>query len=75
MISAEDYNNKILPSLADLGELYGISAPICMQIIRPKLNETLLVCLPSSGVLSVLISDVPPFPERCIDKGRARKSS
>lgn len=43
MISAEDYNNKILPSLADLGELYGISAPICMQIIRPKLNEALLV--------------------------------
>ncbi|KAF9647035.1 hypothetical protein BDM02DRAFT_2819645 [Thelephora ganbajun] len=42
VISAEDYNNKILPSLADLGELYGISAPICMQIIRPKLNEVLL---------------------------------
>ena len=43
VISAEDYNNKNLPSLADLGELYGVSAPTCMQIIRPKLNETLLV--------------------------------
>ena len=47
VISAEDYNNRILPSLADLGELYGISAPICMQIIRPKLNEALLVRLSS----------------------------
>lgn len=46
VISAEDYNTKILPSLADLGELYGISAPICMQIIRPKLNEALLVRYP-----------------------------
>lgn len=43
VISAEDYNNKNLPSLADIGELYGVSAPTCMQIIRPKLNETLLV--------------------------------
>ena len=43
MILAEDYGNMILPSLADLGELYGISALVCMQIIRPKLNEVLLV--------------------------------
>lgn len=43
IISAEDYAKKVVPSLADLGELYGISAPICMQIIRPRLNEALLV--------------------------------
>jgi THO complex subunit 2 len=38
-----DYTNKILPSLAELGEKYGISAPICMQIIRPMLQGALLV--------------------------------
>lgn len=43
VISPDDYANKILPPLADLGDLYGISAPICMQIIRPMLNHTLLV--------------------------------
>jgi THO complex subunit 2 len=43
IIPPEDYATKILPSLADLGELYGISAPICMQIIRPMLNSILLV--------------------------------
>jgi hypothetical protein len=43
IISPEDYSKKIVPSLAELGELYGISAPICMQIIRPRLNESLLV--------------------------------
>jgi len=59
VISAEDYNNKILPSLADLGELYGISAPICMQIIRPKLNEALLVRLPPSVFLLLPLSNLP----------------
>ncbi|KAI6151770.1 transcription factor/nuclear export subunit protein 2-domain-containing protein [Pisolithus tinctorius] len=42
VITPEDYAKKILPPLAELGELYGISAPICMQIIRPMLNHTLL---------------------------------
>ncbi|KAL4082005.1 transcription factor/nuclear export subunit protein 2-domain-containing protein [Scleroderma yunnanense] len=42
VISPEDYAKKILPPLADLGDLYGIAAPICMQIIRPMLNHTLL---------------------------------
>ncbi|KAH7888047.1 transcription factor/nuclear export subunit protein 2-domain-containing protein [Phlebopus sp. FC_14] len=42
VIPPEDYAKKVLPSLADLGELYGISAPICMQIIRPRLNDVLL---------------------------------
>ncbi|KIK99679.1 hypothetical protein PAXRUDRAFT_822444 [Paxillus rubicundulus Ve08.2h10] len=42
VVSPEDYAKKILPPLADLGELYGISAPICMQIIRPMLNNILL---------------------------------
>ncbi|KAI6047038.1 transcription factor/nuclear export subunit protein 2-domain-containing protein [Pisolithus marmoratus] len=42
VVTPEDYANKILPPLAELGELYGISAPICMQIIRPMLNHTLL---------------------------------
>ncbi|KAI6105439.1 transcription factor/nuclear export subunit protein 2-domain-containing protein [Pisolithus sp. B1] len=42
VIPPEDYAKKILPPLAELGELYGISAPICMQIIRPMLNHTLL---------------------------------
>ena len=40
VVSPRDY---VLPSLADLGETYGISAPICMQIIRPMLQGTLLV--------------------------------
>lgn len=43
VVPPEDYAKRILPSLADLGELYGISAPICMQIIRPMLNNVLLV--------------------------------
>lgn len=43
VVPPEDYAKRILPSLADLGELYGISAPICMQIIRPMLNNLLLV--------------------------------
>ncbi|KAG6378421.1 transcription factor/nuclear export subunit protein 2-domain-containing protein [Boletus reticuloceps] len=42
VVSPEDYAKRILPSLADLGDLYGISASICMQIIRPMLNSILL---------------------------------
>ncbi|KAF8138151.1 hypothetical protein EV363DRAFT_1292738 [Boletus edulis] len=42
VVSPEDYAKRILPSLADLGDLYGISASICMQIIRPMLNNILL---------------------------------
>ena len=48
VIPPEDYAKRILPSLADLGELYGISAPICMQIIRPMLNNILLVNIRSA---------------------------
>lgn len=43
VIPAKDYAAKVLPSLAELGETYGICAPICMQIIRPMLHGTLLV--------------------------------
>ncbi|KAF9224309.1 hypothetical protein BS17DRAFT_779623 [Gyrodon lividus] len=42
VVLPEDYAKKILPPLADLGELYGMSAPICMQIVRPMLNNILL---------------------------------
>ncbi|KAK7061446.1 THO complex subunit 2 [Favolaschia claudopus] len=42
VVSPQDYSGKVLPSLADLGELYGICAPICMHIIRPVLNAKLL---------------------------------
>lgn len=55
VIPPEDYAKRILPSLADLGELYGISAPICMQIIRPMLNNMLLVSVRPTIVGSVLI--------------------
>ncbi|KAK7060210.1 THO2 plays a role in transcriptional elongation [Paramarasmius palmivorus] len=42
VISPQDYATKILPPLGDLGDKYGISAPICMQIIRPVLHTQLL---------------------------------
>ncbi|KAF9076495.1 transcription factor/nuclear export subunit protein 2-domain-containing protein [Rhodocollybia butyracea] len=41
-VSPEDYANKILPPLRDLHEKYGISAPVCMQIVRPVLHTQLL---------------------------------
>jgi hypothetical protein len=44
VIPPKDYAAKVLPSIAELGEVYGISAPICMQIIRPVLQASLLVC-------------------------------
>lgn len=42
VIPPKDYAGKVLPSIAELGEVYGISAPICMQIIRPVLHASLL---------------------------------
>ncbi|KAG6831879.1 hypothetical protein H0H92_006996 [Tricholoma furcatifolium] len=42
VIPLSDYENKVLPSLGDLGVIYGICAPICMQIIRPVLQASLL---------------------------------
>ncbi|GLB33487.1 putative THO complex subunit 2 N-terminus [Lyophyllum shimeji] len=42
VIPLKDYATKVLPSLGDLGVIYGISAPICMQIIRPVLQTSLL---------------------------------
>ncbi|KAI0082601.1 hypothetical protein K474DRAFT_1655406 [Panus rudis PR-1116 ss-1] len=42
VISLKDYEEKIVPSLTELNLTYGISAPICMQIIRPILNAALL---------------------------------
>ncbi|KAJ7755620.1 transcription factor/nuclear export subunit protein 2-domain-containing protein [Mycena maculata] len=42
VVAPQDYANKVLPSLAELGELYGICAPICMHILRPVLNAKLL---------------------------------
>ena len=44
VISPQDYANKILPSIAELGIVYGICPPICMQAIRPVLHASLLVC-------------------------------
>jgi THO complex subunit 2 len=43
VVSSVDYSEKVLPPLAELGEKYGICAPVCMQIIRPMLNGMLLV--------------------------------
>lgn len=44
VISPQDYADKILPSIAELGLVYGICPPICMQVIRPVLHASLLVC-------------------------------
>ncbi|KAJ3574543.1 hypothetical protein NP233_g1708 [Leucocoprinus birnbaumii] len=41
-ISPETYATKVLPSLAELGEKYGICAPICMQIFRPVWHTAIL---------------------------------
>ncbi|KAK0486690.1 transcription factor/nuclear export subunit protein 2-domain-containing protein, partial [Armillaria luteobubalina] len=43
VVPAEDYANKIIPPIRELGERYGIRAPICMQIVRPVLHGALLV--------------------------------
>ncbi|KIK65595.1 hypothetical protein GYMLUDRAFT_70692 [Collybiopsis luxurians FD-317 M1] len=42
VVSPGDYANKVLPPLRDLHEKYGISAPVCMQIVRPVLHTQLL---------------------------------
>ncbi|KAG6833844.1 hypothetical protein H0H87_011778 [Tephrocybe sp. NHM501043] len=42
VIPLSEYANRVLPSLGDLGVVYGICAPICMQIIRPVLQASLL---------------------------------
>ncbi|KAF9534975.1 transcription factor/nuclear export subunit protein 2-domain-containing protein [Crepidotus variabilis] len=55
VMSPEDYADKILPSLAELGELYGVCAPICMQIIRPVLNASLM---------ALVLKDTPEETER-----------
>ncbi|KAI0832504.1 transcription factor/nuclear export subunit protein 2-domain-containing protein [Trametes gibbosa] len=43
VITPEEYANKVVPSLAELNEQYGICAPMCMQIYRPIMNKALLV--------------------------------
>jgi THO complex subunit 2 len=42
VIQSQDYAQKVVPTLAELGEKYGICPPICMQIIRPMLHSHLL---------------------------------
>lgn len=42
VIQPQDYAQKVVPTLAELGEKYGICPPICMQIIRPILHSHLL---------------------------------
>lgn len=42
VIQPQDYAQKVVPTLAELGEKYGICPSICMQIIRPILHSHLL---------------------------------
>lgn len=42
VIRSQDYAQKVVPTLAELGEKYGICPPICMQIVRPILHSSLL---------------------------------
>jgi THO complex subunit 2 len=42
VIQPQDYAQKVVPTLAELGEKYGICLPICMQIMRPILHSSLL---------------------------------
>jgi THO complex subunit 2 len=42
VIQSQDYAQKVVPTLAELGEKYGICPPICMQIVRPILQSSLL---------------------------------
>ncbi|THH13890.1 hypothetical protein EW146_g6381 [Bondarzewia mesenterica] len=42
VMSPQDYANKVIPKLSELGEIYGICPPVCMQIMRPILHSTLL---------------------------------
>jgi len=45
VVSPQDYANKVIPSVAELAERYGLCAPICMQIIRPVLHTSLLASM------------------------------
>ena len=54
VLSPEDYAQKIVPPLAELNEKYGISVPICMQIIRPMLNVSIRVSV-EYGYLLILV--------------------
>lgn len=47
IVSLKDYEEKVVPKLTDLHEVYGIAAPICMLIIRPIVQAAILVRLPS----------------------------
>lgn len=58
VVPSQDYAQKVLPSLAELGEKFGICAPICMQIIRPMLNGLLLVSAEFGMVLLRNYADV-----------------
>ena len=42
VIQPQDYAQRVVPTLAELGEKYGICPPICMQIMRPILHSSLL---------------------------------
>ncbi|KAI0047273.1 hypothetical protein FA95DRAFT_1664524 [Auriscalpium vulgare] len=42
VVDAHDYAKKLAPSLSELGEKYGLAAPICMQILRPIWHSALL---------------------------------
>ncbi|KAM6495643.1 Transcription factor/nuclear export subunit protein 2 domain containing protein [Amanita muscaria] len=42
VIPLEDYAKKVLPPIGELREMYGIGAPICMQIVRSVLQASLL---------------------------------
>lgn len=42
VIQSQDYAQKVVPTLAELGETYGICPSICMQILRPILHSSLL---------------------------------
>ena len=55
-MSAQDYSQRVLPPLCDLGELYGISAPICMQIFQPVLNGSLLVSVFFAYMLAFILT-------------------
>ena len=58
VISLEDYATKVLPSLAELHQDYGIYAPICMHIIQPVLHLLLLVHSSLFNILAVIIDSI-----------------
>ncbi|TFY82830.1 hypothetical protein EWM64_g1183 [Hericium alpestre] len=67
VIRAQDYALKIVPFLAELGEVYGICASIVMQIMRPILQASLLVRLSVSFNQETYFTsrtEIRPRPER-----------